>query len=503
MWRSSFLIVIACSPPVRADDWRTFGRDWTHNAVTYEKGAPLNWQIEVPTDRGTSVIHSRNIKWSARLGSVGAVLGAPVIANGLVWVGTNNDFPRDPTRQKDASVLMCFRESDGKFLWQYVSPRLGNFDQDSPRQSMGSTPLVEGDWLWLITNRCEMLCLDTCPLRRGVGPPRQVWKVDMRKEFGVVPICDEMLVGFMPSPAGDAERVYAVSGNGALEPDGKILAPNAPSLICFAKRTGRVLWMDSSPGNNILHLQRSSPLVINIRGRTQVVVGQGDGWLRSFEAQSGKLIWKCDLNPKGAKYSVSGQGRRNYVMATPVYYEDRIYIAPGQDWAHGAGSGDNELYCIDPTGEGDVSAELEIGPRKARPNPNSRAVWRFGRSGNPDMKNAEPKYVFGRVLANCTIADGLVYVGDHSGFLFCLDAMTGQLQWSHDLEDGLWSAPLWADGRIYAASDDIVWIFAHGRQKKILNRVRMNRRIGVTPVYANGTLYIKTTDLLYAIRGDR
>jgi outer membrane protein assembly factor BamB len=179
------LLLAMLGLPARGEDWPMLGRDRTHNAVSPEKGAPTDWQIDVAANKDAPAKAARNIKWSARLGSRN--LGGPVVANGLVWVGTNNANPRDPAVTKDASVLMCFRESDGKFLWQYVSPRLVEFVQDGPQHSMGSTPLIEGDRLWVITNRCETLCLDVDPLRRGEGPPRQVWKVDMRREFGVLP----------------------------------------------------------------------------------------------------------------------------------------------------------------------------------------------------------------------------------------------------------------------------------------------------------------------------
>jgi hypothetical protein len=243
-------------------------------------------------------------------------LGGPVVANGLVWVGTNNSNPREPASTKDASVLMCFRESDGKFLWQYVSPRLREYDQDGPLHSMGSTPLIEGDRLWLITNRCETLCLDVGPLRHGEGPPKEVWKTDMRKEFGVYPHAPLMGAGLSPSPAADTDRVFAVTGNGVDETSVRLPAPQAPSLICFNKKTGQALWKDASPGKDILHAQRSSPLIIGMEGRTQVVVGQGDGWLRSFDAGTGKPIWKCDLNPKGAKYMLGEPSTKIFPPAT-------------------------------------------------------------------------------------------------------------------------------------------------------------------------------------------
>src|SRR5437867_8849495 len=104
-------------------------------------------------------------------------------------------------------------------------------------------------------------------------------------------------------------------------------APDAPSLICFDKRTGKVRWTDQSPGTNILLGQWASPLIAKIKGRAQVITPQGDGWVRSFDAETGKLIWKFDINPKSAQWPVS----RNAFMATPVFYANRIYIGSGQE----------------------------------------------------------------------------------------------------------------------------------------------------------------------------
>ena len=349
--------------------------------------------------------------------------------------------------------------------------------------------------LWLFTNRCELLCLDFGPLHRGEGPPKERWKKDIRKEFGVHSRAPLMAAGFSPSPAADRERVFAVTGNGVDEGGVHLPAPHAPSLICFDKKTDQVLWKDASPGSDILHDQRSSPLVFDLKGRTQVVVGQGDGWLRSFEAATGKLIWKCNLNPIGAKYALGG-GRKNYAIATPVLYDDRVYIAPGRDPE--IGIGESELFCVDPGGMGDVSAELDDGQGKGQPNSNSRVVWRYGGPGKEeDMR----RYLFNRTLANCTIHDGLVYACDMSGYAHCLDAKTGQLYWWHDLKADVWASPLWVDGKVYIATrDGDVWIFAHGRKKQLLKTVEMNQDLRVAPIYANGTLYVMTDSTLYAIQ---
>ena len=57
-------------------------------------------------------------------------LFAPVIAGGKVFVATNNAKPRDPKIKGDKAVLMCFDETDGRFLWQLV--------HDSPTGGQGN-----------------------------------------------------------------------------------------------------------------------------------------------------------------------------------------------------------------------------------------------------------------------------------------------------------------------------------------------------------------------------
>src|SRR5215468_976303 len=304
--------------PARAADWPMFGRDGTRNAVSPEKGPPLAWQTE-ERDNGFLVRPAWNVKWEAQLGS--ANFAPPVVSGGLVWVGTNNGNPRDPRLKQDAAVLMCFRESDGKFLWQYVSPRLDNQHQDYPRSGINCSPLAEGDRLYFTTNRCEVVCLDVGPLRTGKGPPRSVWKLDMRQQLGVSPVGAAMSIGFTCS-IGPSYRghLYVTTGNGVDEELLRVPAPKAPSLLCLDRDTGKVLWSDNSPGKNILHAQWSSPLVIEVKGRGQVVAAQGDGWMRSFDALTGKRVWSFDTNPKAAVRKPGPQNTRNYLLATPVYH---------------------------------------------------------------------------------------------------------------------------------------------------------------------------------------
>src|SRR4051812_34802277 len=108
--RRLFLAVLVLPLAAPAADWPMGGRDGTQNPVTTEAGAPVDWQVR------TDEVAARSIRWVARLGT--RALGGPVVADGLVWVGTNNELPLDPKVTGDRGVLACFRAADGKFMYQ-------------------------------------------------------------------------------------------------------------------------------------------------------------------------------------------------------------------------------------------------------------------------------------------------------------------------------------------------------------------------------------------------
>src|SRR5688500_11542742 len=135
-------LLSAFAPDARADDWTMWGRTPDRNMVSPEKNPPTDWTVGDPTKAGDGT----NIVWEAQLGSQS--YGNPVVANGIVYVGTNNEAKRDPNFAADGGVLAAFRASDGKFLWQQYSPKLPSGRvNDWPYQGICSTPYVEGDTL--------------------------------------------------------------------------------------------------------------------------------------------------------------------------------------------------------------------------------------------------------------------------------------------------------------------------------------------------------------------
>jgi outer membrane protein assembly factor BamB len=513
------LVLLLVTRISAAADWPQWGGGPTHNAVSLEKGAPHDFQFPVLED-GKVVKPARGVAWAADLGDRTVI--PPVVADGLVWVGTSARDPHNdkiPSKDWDGGLLMCFRESDGKLLWEHRSPRLSgkglSWAVDPIYGALGSAPLVEGDRLWYVNNRHEVVCFDIGPLKKGAGKPVEVWKLDMRKELGAFPHLPVMQHGFAASVAGHKDRLFVVTHNGVGEDHVTVPAPDAPSLVCLEKGTGKVVWKDNSPGKNILEHQISSPLVVEIDSKAQVIVGQGDGWLRSFDAATGKLIWKCDLNPKETVWELGGIANRNYVVATPIYSDGRVYIATGQQAE--AGSGPGNLYCIDPTKTGDVSRELDAGPMKGKPNPNSAVVWytpqkapadapriEVGKKKKRDLFREARDFYYGRTIASATAHDGLLYAAELGGLVFCFDAKTGKLYWVEDTRESVYGQPLWVDGKVFVGTDaGTLFVFAHGKEKKVLAKIEAPETLRTGPVFANGTLYVTVERQLYAIRSPK
>jgi outer membrane protein assembly factor BamB len=434
-------------------DWPMRGRDQTRNPVCPDLVEPIDWRCPINDEL------ARNIRWMAQLGRVSC--GDPVIADGLVWVGTNNLNPRDPNRTEDAGVLMCFRESDGKFLAQYVSPRMTHSVQrvDFQVTSLASSPLVEGDRLWFCTNRCEVICLDISPLKNGAGEFRVEWKVDMCKEFGVVP-CGVMIGSHAShcSIASWNDLIYVNTTNGRGYQG--MAAPEAPSLVCFQKSDGKVRWKDNSPGDGVLEVQHGSPLVLEVGGSAIVVMGQGDGRVRGFEAATGKVLWAFDINPKTSDRRLFEADLSN-MTSIPVFHDGLVYFSAGRHPEFGGGRG--RLCCLDPKKRGDVSSEVMQSDGTVVANPNSAVVWEY-RGDDAPMESR-----MHRALGSVAIHDGLLIAADMTGYVHCFDAKSGELLWNHDLYSQVVASPLIVGRTIYVASDDDEMVLLElEREKRVI-----------------------------------
>ena len=461
-------ILIVSAMPALAET-AMWGFTPSRNLVSDEKDLPENWDAKT----------GLNIKWTATLGS--QTYAGPILIGGKVFVGTNNQGRRNPKLTGDRGVMMAFRESDGKFLWQSTHTKLpAGRVNDWPQQGICSTPYIENDRLYYISNRAEVVCVDTEGFMDGEndGPFTEetdtseidgdiIWKYDMIEELEVFPhnlaTC---------SPVGAGDLLFVETSNGVDEGHVHIPSPFAPSFIALNKNTGELVWEDASPAENILHGQWSNPAYGVINGKPQVIFPGGDGWVYSLEPETGELIWKFDCNPKDSVWELGGRGTRNNIISTPVIWKDRVYISVGQDPEHGEGVG--HLWVIDATGEGDIT---ETG-----------AVWH---RGDED---------FHRTMSTVAIEDNLLYIADLSGFVYCLDANTGEHRWTYDTFAAIWGSTFVADGKVYIGDEDgDLAILKAGKTKELIFETNMGSAVYTTPVAKDGVLYIASRNTLFAI----
>ena len=114
-WGRAVGVVLVCGalvllqPGATAADWPQWGRDASKNMASPDaRGLPTDF---APGDDHGGEAEAKHIKWVAALGST--AYGNPTVANGRVYVGTNNVKPRDPKLKGDRSMIYCLDEATG------------------------------------------------------------------------------------------------------------------------------------------------------------------------------------------------------------------------------------------------------------------------------------------------------------------------------------------------------------------------------------------------------
>jgi len=485
-----------------AQDWPQWGGNSQRNMYSPAKGLPDKFEPG-KLKSGTEEIDmatTKNVKWVAKLGSQS--YGNAVIAQGKVFVGTNNDNPRDPAHQGDRSVFMCFDEKTGELLWQLAVPKLKSGKvNDWENLGILSSAKIEGKYVYLVSNRCEVICLDINGMADGndgfqdeakylvketglppakLGPKDAdvVWIYDMMDELGVFP---HNASNSSPLIIGD--RVYVCTSNGQDWTHVNVPSPLSPSFIALDKKTGKLVGEDDAGiGSRLFHGQWTSLSTGKVNGKDLLFAGGGDGWLYALNAEPEKkddsaflkTIWKFDANlPEYRKVKYPMAEGPSEINATPVFYKNRVYVAVGQDPEHGEGVG--RLICVDPTKTGDITG--------------TGLIW--------DYKNIH------RSISTVSIDPdtGLLFVGDFSGFVHCLDAETGKLYWTHDMKAHMWGSTMVADGKVYVGDEDgDLVVLAATKEKKIISECNLGAPVYSTPVIANGVLYISSNTHLFALQ---
>jgi outer membrane protein assembly factor BamB len=213
------------------------------------------------------------LAWSAS--QLGSGFGSVAIANNHVFVqGMKNG----------QSVVSSLDGASGKVVWVTAIGRSGNNDRGSgPR----STPTVDGDRLYVLTENGDLACLQ-------IAGGKVVWRRNILQDFSGRNI--NWLIS--ESPLVDGNLVI-------VSPGGR----NA-GLAALDKMSGTTVWVAKELSDEAGY---ASPVVADVQGVRTIMTLTGNAGI-GVRVSDGKLMWR---------YSNVANNTAN--IATPVYSDGRVF----------------------------------------------------------------------------------------------------------------------------------------------------------------------------------
>lgn len=382
-----------------ADAWPEF-RGPTGQGHSSAKGLPLAWS------------ETKNVTWKVPIEGLG--WSSASIKDGQLWLTTAVD--------KGHSLrAICLDPVSGKLLHDV---EVFKKDEPGPIHSKNShaspTPILEGDRVYVHFGAHGTACLSI--------DGKVLWRNN------------ELKYNHRHGPGGSPalyKDVLVISCDGT----------DVAFVVALDKQTGAIRWKKVREGP----MAYSTPLVITVDGRDQVVSTGGDQVI-AYDPLTGDEIWKSRYD------GYSGIPR-------PVYGLGLVFICTGYNTPY--------VYAIRPDGKGDVT--------------DTHVAWQMKAAGSPHSPSP--------VL----VGDELYLVSD-AGIGTCLDARTGKQNWQQRLGGKYSASPLYADGRIYFLDEEgKTTVIKPGTEYAVLSTNQIEGRTLASFAVSGKALFLRSDTHLYRI----
>jgi len=260
----------------------------------------IAWHAELPREWPSSL----DATWKQPLGTGWS---SPIIADGRVFI---------TDRQQEKERLLALHAETGDVLWTVSNPV--DFDPHAVGRRHGNgpkaTPTAIDGLVYSLGIAGWLQCV-------GADSGEVEWKVNLPAKYShreplpdgrayvngtenvIVPINEEQggavpLFGYTGSPVVDGDRIILQVGG-----------TRGATVFAFDRRTGRELWR--ALDDNVSY---SSPLVVELAGKRQVVVMTGPRVV-GLSIENGQLLWD---HPFQIQYDES--------ISTPVVAGDLVIV---------------------------------------------------------------------------------------------------------------------------------------------------------------------------------
>ena len=317
------------------------------------------------------------VKWTFKTG--GPIVASPAVADGVVYIGSMDGY------------LYAVDQSTGKERWKFKSS-----------MAIASSPAVAGGTLYFVSSRGGLAAIDIANGKlKWLLPTESERKFEAKNLHGY-PSASQTIPDawdiFMSSPAVDNGKVYFGSG------DGNIYAADA--------QTGLLQWKFST--KDVVH---ASPAVAN----NTVYVGSWDSYLYAIDADTGQQKWAFKTGEDPAIHNQVG------FQSSPAVVNGTVYV----------GCRDAHVYAVDaatgrkkwdyPTSKSWVIGTPTVGDGVVYVGTSDSARFMALDAATGRLRSNFDARAY--MFSSAALAGGLLYVGDHNGKLYAIDAKTFKLAW--------------------------------------------------------------------------
>jgi len=391
----------------------------------------------------TAWSNTENIAWRTELPGQGGA--TPIVWEKRLFVTSadGNDL-----------LLISLDTESGKEIWRRKVTS-GNIDARAGEGNSASpTPSTDGKHVWVFFSNGVLACYDF--------DGNEIWKLDANERFGKI----DIQFGMTSSPALDGDFLYLQLIHGAMRRDDDT---RTGKVIKLDKRTGQTVWEVDRVTEADFECKHSyaSPFIYS-SGDIRFLVAHGADCTTGHSLQTGEELWRLtELN--GPSHVNSQQHDATFrFVASPAVADGLIVV---------------------PTAKAGPTVAINVTPQLAGRITGKSDATRWFISQTPDVSIP-------------LIHDGLVYLLHKDGKLQCLDAATGKeiyFERTHSVQHRV--SPIYAAGHLYfCGKDGVCTVVKAGNYFQIVASNDLGEPITASPIVANGTLFIRTYNALYAIR---
>ncbi len=395
--------------------------------VTWSESENIKWKVEL---KGSS--DSTPVVWGDRMFLTMAVPSVEEPETPQPADAPTGQRRRGPPRVPAPTVpykfiLICLDRQTGDVLWERTAQEQVPHEGHHPTSSLAAySPVTDGERIWVSFGSRGLHCYD---LDGNHQWSADLVKMTTRNGFGE---------GSSPAIAGDAVIVVADH-----EGDSKIFA--------FNKITGKLLWEKDRDEPT----SWATPMPVTVGDSVQVVTS-ATNFIRSYDVNSGDVIWQCG-------------GLTSNAIPSPVFGFGNVYCTTGhRGYA---------LKCIKIDATGDVTDTDAV-------------VW--------ELEKGTP------YVASPLLYDGRIYLTlGRQAILSCYEAKTGAPLFEEQKIEGLtqlYASPVGAAGRIYIAGrGGTVVVIKSADAYEVLASNTLDDGFDASPVVIGDNLYLKGEHHLYCI----